>query len=61
MANGTCKATIMDSATAAYRVANEYCGLDVLPETFNAEQCEAQDARVRYDVGVVFSVSCEQC
>ena len=51
----------MDSATAAYRVANEYCGLDVLPETFNAEQCEAQDARVRYDVGVVFSVSCEQC
>eukprot|EP00904_Undaria_pinnatifida_P014240 jgi/Undpi1/9947/HiC_scaffold_28.g12401.m1 len=38
VANGTCKATIMDSATAAYRVANDYCGLDVLPETFNAEQ-----------------------
>eukprot|EP00904_Undaria_pinnatifida_P014241 jgi/Undpi1/9948/HiC_scaffold_28.g12402.m1 len=36
--NGTCKATLVDSATAEYRVANDFCGLDILPDTFNAEQ-----------------------
>ena len=40
--NGTCKATVIDSATAEYRVANDFCGLGILPETFRAEQCETQ-------------------
>eukprot|EP00752_Nemacystus_decipiens_P004321 g3946.t1 len=35
--NGTCKATLVDSVTAQYRVADEYCGLDILPDTFNDE------------------------
>lgn len=38
--NGTCKATLVDSVTAQYRVADEYCGLDILLETFNDEHCE---------------------
>lgn len=40
--NGTCKATLVDSATAEFRVANDFCGLEILPETFKAEQCEPQ-------------------
>lgn len=38
--NGTCKATLVDSLTAKYRVADDYCGLDILYETFNDEHCE---------------------
>ncbi|CBJ28350.1 conserved unknown protein [Ectocarpus siliculosus] len=33
--NETVKVTLVDSITAAYRVADEYCGLDILSETFN--------------------------
>lgn len=39
--NGTCKATLVDSVTAAYRVAGDYCGLDILSETFNDEHCRS--------------------
>eukprot|EP00903_Cladosiphon_okamuranus_P014086 g13093.t1 len=35
--NGTCKATVVDFVAAQYRVADEYCGLDILPDTFNDE------------------------
>ncbi|CAB1099788.1 unnamed protein product [Ectocarpus sp. CCAP 1310/34] len=33
--NETVKVTLVDSITAAYRVADEYCGLDILSDTFN--------------------------
>ncbi|CAM9570734.1 unnamed protein product, partial [Scytosiphon promiscuus] len=33
--NGTCKATLVDSVTAEFQVGDEYCGLDILLETFN--------------------------
>ncbi|CAM9520631.1 unnamed protein product [Ascophyllum nodosum] len=35
--NGTCKVTILDSVTAEYRVANAFCDLEILPDTFNTE------------------------
>ncbi|CAM9520701.1 unnamed protein product [Ascophyllum nodosum] len=37
VANGTCKVTVMDAVTAAYRVANDFCNLDIIDETFNIE------------------------
>ena len=40
VANGTCKVTVMDAVTAAYRVANDFCNLEIIDETFNIENCE---------------------
>lgn len=38
--NGTCKVTVLDAVTAAYLVANDFCDLDILDETFNVEHCK---------------------
>lgn len=40
VANGTCTTTILDSVTAAYHVAYNYCSLDILPDKFVVKECE---------------------
>lgn len=38
--NGTTKATLEESVTAEYRVSEDYCGLEMLPDTFNPQHCK---------------------